>query len=283
MKRLLLLASVFILLFMGSMSVSAETLTVSDATGVPGEMVTVTITLGNNVTGVAGAAFTLNYDNSLSLSEVRSDFFPLFTTQGITSGPVTVDSVEYYKALVVNYSEAMIAAAKAAVTPPTEDEVLFELDFLISGNATEGNHTIEIVPSILSNTAAGYPETGQEIAMLVGISGENYPEIPVTNTSAEGAGTISVVPFDSDQDGIADSWERFYVPGGSDLTVFTASGDYDNDGYSDYQEYLNRNEIDLEGNSYDPQVKNAPSGTGYIRNVRFLPGIYLLLTKDGNQ
>lgn len=277
MKRLLLLLSVFILFF-GITKVYAETLTVSDSLGEPGQTVTLTITLGNNVTGVAGAAFTLNHGSDLTLSDVRSDFFPLFSAQGITPSTVTVDSVVYDKALVFNPTASMIAAAKAEVTPPTGDEILFEVDFLISGGAT-ADQTIQIVPSNISNTSAGYPAGGEDIAMLIGISGSTYPEITVTNTPAQGEGTIFM---DTDSDNMADSWELANAPPGSDLTYFEEGEDRDGDGYTDDQEYANfiNGELDPADAAYDPDSVNEPGGTGYnppTSGAGAMPAVYFLL------
>jgi hypothetical protein len=82
---------------------------------------------------------------------------------------------------------------------------------------------------------------------------------------------------DADSDGITDDWEIEHF---GDLTTADATSDYDRDGYSDLQEYLNRDMLDEEGNPYDPNVKNAPDGPGWMgatRNNGFLPAIFMLL------
>lgn len=67
---------------------------------------------------------------------------------------------------------------------------------------------------------------------------------------------------DTDGDGIDDQWEQDHF---GDLTTATATSDFDRDGYSDLQEYLNDlvSETDSSGDVYDPKIKNAPWGTGY--------------------
>jgi hypothetical protein len=67
---------------------------------------------------------------------------------------------------------------------------------------------------------------------------------------------------DSDGDGINDNWEMYYF---GNLTTANRSSDFDRDGYSDLQEYLNNlnGETDPNGGVYNPKVKNASGGTGY--------------------
>lgn len=94
--------------------------------------------------------------------------------------------------------------------------------------------------------------------------------------------TVTVAGFiDSDSDSIDDNWEKLYAPGG-DLNYFGA-GDKEGDGYSDFEEYLNRLLIDSAGNIYDPGVINEPDGPGYAppgSNTAFLSAIYFLLLKN---
>ncbi len=70
---------------------------------------------------------------------------------------------------------------------------------------------------------------------------------------------------DSDRDGIADNWETEYF---GDLDTANGDSDYDRDGYTDLQEYLNHlaGKIDPAGGVYDPTASNTPGGTGYIPN-----------------
>jgi len=68
--------------------------------------------------------------------------------------------------------------------------------------------------------------------------------------------------IDNNFNSIADGWELHFF---GDLSTATATSDSDHDYYTDLHEYLNwRNEeLDTEGQPYDPTVRNAPGGTGY--------------------
>lgn len=68
-------------------------------------------------------------------------------------------------------------------------------------------------------------------------------------------------------DGIDDNWEKGHFNG--DLLITNAESDFDEDNYTDLQEYLNysNGELDPDGNSYHPEVTNAPAGTGYENSV----------------
>ena len=69
---------------------------------------------------------------------------------------------------------------------------------------------------------------------------------------------------DTDDDGIFDDWEMFHF---GDLETASATTDNDKDGYTDLQEFLNHsaNATDPAGEPYDPNVPNAPGGTGYVQ------------------
>jgi hypothetical protein len=270
-----------LLLLFGSGSAWAQTLNLSSVSGAIGETVTLTVTLGSNSTGVAGTAFTLTYDSEpLSLVAVRSNFFPTFAAQNITPNQVTIDGIPYDKALVVN--GAMIAAAR--VDNGTGDAELFQLDFTIAASATAGQYPIAIIASTIYNEAAGYTNpAGTAIPMLIGIDGTSYPERTISN-SPSATITVNAGFVDEDEDGIDDQWERDHVPGGTPpgnaLNIFTATGDYDKDGYSDYQEYHNWHDgvDDPNGTEFDPIVVNAPGGVGWVApsTLGVLPALYLL-------
>lgn len=86
----------------------------------------------------------------------------------------------------------------------------------------------------------------------------------------------TLVFCDDDGDGIADGWEIFYF---TNLITADAVTDFDHDGYTDRQEFLNDREglRDPSGNIYDPKVTNAPGGNGFFRPVA---PIWLLLLSD---
>ncbi len=80
---------------------------------------------------------------------------------------------------------------------------------------------------------------------------------------------------DIDGDGIDDAWELKYF---NNLITASAGSDYDHDGYSDRQEYLNSLVgNDPAGNLYDPTQKNAPGGTGYHEPAGWQAAVRLLL------
>ena len=64
-------------------------------------------------------------------------------------------------------------------------------------------------------------------------------------------------PTDEDNDDISDDWENSHF---GNLTTANATSDYDNDGYSDKQEYLN---------GTDPKTQDSPDGTGYNSSTDF--------------
>ena len=74
---------------------------------------------------------------------------------------------------------------------------------------------------------------------------------------------VSAPVPDADGDGIPDIWELLYF---GNTTKADGSTDWDKDGYTDLQEYLNQlnSEKDPAGGEYDPKTVNAPGGTGYV-------------------
>jgi hypothetical protein len=128
-------------------------------------------------------------------------------------------------------------------------------------------YPLSISPTTINNVSAGFDENGTLIPVLYdALGGESdlssaYPGyLPdIVN------GVVNVqMPFiDTDNDGIYDQWEMDHF---TNLTTADAVSDYDQDGYTDLQEYLNAFypvETDPNGDVYDPLVKNVPGGTGY--------------------
>lgn len=254
-----------------------------------GDLISVEVRVDNAAT-VAAAAFTVTYDTTnLALraqSPVTSTFFDTFVKQGLLTDPayVTVagDTTEYYSPLVTNEvttgaTTGVVLAAARVDNGTGTDATLFTLHFELIGNP--GTYTISIIPTVLSNTDAGYSALGEEIPLLVGIGANDYPAHTVA-TPINAYIVVSGDWEDTDGDGINDAWEMANVPAGTTaeqvLEVYTARGDYDSDGYTDLQEYLNRNELDQDDKPYDPKVFNAPEGTGYGKNIA-IPAINFLL------
>jgi len=201
--------------------------------------------------------------------------------------------------VVSGKKEAMIAAARVNVPDPVgTDTTIITLHFNTPMGTEATTYEVDIKRSEISNVLAGYGSVGVsspvEIPMLVGYDASQstpaskYPEIVVSNVPAPPGvlnGTLTVTDGDTDNDDIPDQWELANVPTGTQnpLTYFSKTGDRDGDGYSDYQEYLNRNETDPAGNAYNPTVANAAGGTGYVPPVtpqegtNALPAINYLL------
>ena len=260
-----------------------------------GETFSVDIRVDNAAT-VAAASFTVTYDtNNLAINgqtPITSSFFDTFVQQGLLTNPAYVnvpgDSTDYYSPLVSNGATGIIAPVTTGIRLAAarfdngtgNNTTIFTLNF---SGGNEGTYPISIIPTVLSNTAAGYLSTGEAIPLLVGIGTGDYPTHTVAtpiNAYIVISGTL--VGNDYDEDGISDTWETANAPAGTpvgqELSVYGASEDYDNDGYTDLQEYLNRCELDPDGNLYDPEVQNAPTGSGFRnRKSTALPGIYLLL------
>jgi len=81
--------------------------------------------------------------------------------------------------------------------------------------------------------------------------------------------TVTDPNTDSDGDDLPDWWEEQYFLG--DLTVLNRNGDHDNDGYSNYQEYLN---------GTNPTVKDPPPGY-HPPSSKTLPAILMMLLDKG--
>ncbi|MCI5144867.1 MAG: hypothetical protein D3923_04905, partial [Candidatus Electrothrix sp. AR3] len=74
--------------------------------------------------------------------------------------------------------------------------------------------------------------------------------------------TAAALFIDTDSDGIDDNWEQLFF---GNLTTADSTSDYDQDGYTDHQEYLNNlhRYIDPRGISFDLSIANEPGGVGY--------------------
>lgn len=242
---------------------------------------------------IAGASFTVNYNTTnVTLDGISSSFFGTFASQGIdtpeTGGYVTVDSVNYYSPQVVSTSTggSMIAAARFD-NGTGENAVLFTLTFNATGNP--GDYSISVNQSVIINVDAGYTanpnHTDNLIPFFVGIEGGTYPTHTVSTINAL---AVTITIKDEDSDGIDDNWEiskrldSVAYDATDVLNYYTATGDYDGDGYSDYQEYLNdqNDETDPVGTLFDPSEENASGGIGYIA-IRFtLPAVNMLLLNN---
>lgn len=250
----------------------------------------------NDASAIAGASFTVTYDTAnLTLSGIASSFFGTFDNQAIDTpdsdangGYVIVDSVNYYSPLVIASAtdDGNMLAAAMFDNGSGIDELLFTLTFSASGST--GVYPISVSQSVITNVDAGYTadpdDPENRLPFFVGIDEDNYISHTVSTIHAVSV-TVSAEFVDTDGDGIDDNWEITYRPDGvaedavDVLDYFTATGDYDKDGYSDFQEYLNdKNSLkDSLGASYRPAEKNTSGGTGFKPRTGFLPAVHRII------
>lgn len=265
MKLLKLTIAVALISILNLEQVSGETLSViapNDSYYPGATNITVNISLDDVTTnGIAGASFKVTYDTSkLALTGVTSNFFDTIASTTIPPDPTT-----YTKALVWNTDGisggALIAGARAT-KGTTNPSTILTLKFSVAATAPSGIYEISVAESRIINPAAGY-DVETELPVLVGINDSDPNNIVYTALYLADIDvipdTITVYYGDTDNDGIPDQWERDNVPDGIDpksteaLDVF-GSGDYDKDGYSDKQEFIN---------GTDPTEMDAPNGPGY--------------------
>ncbi len=273
--------SAFLLVFtlwLGALSATAETITVGSSQAQPGQVILLPITV--DVPGnIAGAVFTLSYNSSyFTLTGITSTFFDTFTNQWQALSPVpnplppaqvSVDGTDYSQPLLFNNLSGATLFAAARVKTGATQTTLCTLHFTLKANVPDGIYTVSISKTYINNTDAGYAATGEPLPILVGaIEGEQdlslaYP--PLATTLVNGVININTTVEDADGDGISDAWEITHF---GNTTTANQISDYDKDGYTDLQEYLNQlaSETDPAHNAYDPKIENAPNGTGFNSN-----------------
>lgn len=247
----------------------------------PGQAVTISVTVGDyDQEKIAAAALMLTYNTSmLTLNSIDSNFFTSFSDQWnslsptpdpLPPGSVEVDLQTYTHPLLFTtqagtpMGKTMLVGARVKSGTPS---VVFSLYFTISGSAPSGIYPISISPIIVDNTDAGYSTSGESIPIFVGAL-ENQPDLTqaypaYSPTIINGAILVNITVVDSDSDGIDDDWEIAHF---GNLTTADQTSDFEGDGYTDLQEYLNylAGETDPQLMPYNPKVKNAPGGTGYV-------------------
>ncbi len=248
------------LLMMSVSTLQAKIITVSSLDAQPGDNVSVAVELANPG-DTQGTAFSVTFDTTyLTLTDVTSTFFPTFTEQysgksAEVPSQVVIDNVIYVRPIVVNHTGYGVMLAAVNLEPSGSGTTLFTLDFELAANIPDGMYPISIGASVISDLAAGYPTSGLAIPLL-------YPAEKVTKVIS---GTINVntAITDTDNDGIDDGWEMSNF---GDLKRANATSDYDGDGYTDLQEYLNQlnNILDSNGDIFNPKKENAAYGSGYV-------------------
>lgn len=258
----------------------AVSLQVENTIAHPGDSITVRISV-DQPAAIAAAVFALSYNTDyFLLSSVDSPFFGTFSEQWQSLSPVPdplppteiqVDGVTYTSPVVHKLFDGRVQLAGTRVQAGQTSTTLFDLRFTVAENVPDGIYPLFIAPISMNNESCGY-STGSEPLPL--LTGEEEAILQVSLIS----GTILVQSSagpDTDQDGIDDLWEKQVF---GDLTTAGASSDYDHDGYTDLQEYLNQlaGVSDPAGNPYNPKEENAPGGTGY-KKIVIAPLLWLLL------
>lgn len=209
------------------------------------------------------------------LSQTFSNFSEQWNTLTPVPDPlppasVTVDGQTYTQPMLFKTlpgsptGTTLLAAARVKSGTPS---IIFSLHFVVNASTPPGVYPISISPIIVNNVDAGYSELGETVPILVGtLENQSDPGqafAAFSPTIINGAILVEAIIIDSDSDGIPDSWETDHF---GNLATADQTTDYDKDGYTDLQEYLNSTaeEADPLGRAYDPKVKNAPGGTGYI-------------------
>ena len=259
----LLFASLFLCL---STTASALQLQVASGETTPNNSVSLNVSV-NNPIDISAALFKLSYNkNYLQLTGVDSTFFDTFENQWSLLNPapqptpptgVTVDGNNYTQPVLFNITDSGAMVIGIRVQPGAAETTLFTLHFDIAPGTPDGIYPVTICPVIINQGA---------IPILVGINdGEPDPAnayINLNPTLVSGVIAVNTPVIDSDNDGIDDAWEIHYF---GNLTTANATSDFDKDGYTDLQEYLNQlaKYTDSNGMEFDPTKKNAPNGDGY--------------------
>jgi hypothetical protein len=268
------------------------TLSVGSGSGNANNTVEISITVDDPV-GIAGAAFTIQYDSDhLFLSPVESDFFDTFTNQWAELSPrpdplpptsVVVDSITYHQPLVdntVTNTGTLVAAARCTAETSSANKTLFTLLFALKEGSPAGKYPVSVISTTLNNTDAGYHEDGETIAMLIGADATKEPTddaaFPILigpNGSTVPGNIIFFGPgTDIDEDGMPDEWEQQIVdhlPNDAITTIeqVLPGDDFEPDGYTNEWEYTN---------GTDPTDPNDPPGS----KSKAMPWIPLLLLGD---
>ena len=250
---------------------SALTLTVGSEWNWSNQTIRIPIKV-DNPDKIAGAAFTITYDNNIILNTVESTFFDTFANQWASLDPVPdpvppssveVDGTVYDQPLITNTITGGMRIAAARCTPAKagDDPTLFTLTFSLKTGGTPGKHTVDVVATNLNNEAAGYDPNGEDIDMIIGadllISNSTDPAafpVLLASTANPEAGVITF-EIDNDKDNMGDFWEEEFF---GTIDAKDGTADSDHDGYSDFQEFANET---------DPHVQNPPNGDGYNKDT----------------
>ncbi len=274
--RKMMALAVFTMIALAASGAFATELTVETKEGASdGTTFPVTITV-DDPSSIAGAAFTVEYDNGLDITQVDSKFFDTFVNQkaeavadGLTwSGDtsVEVDGVTFEQPLVKGTVETSgdkktikIAAARFKEGGDDATTTLFTLTVkvvdpdVVAGTST---YNIDIIPTTLENEAAGYL-TPTEIDLLIGADASitdpkdpNAFPVRLSAGNADASVTAGVItaeeggpvfdPGDGNNDGMIDVMDLL---GAIDFMVPTA--DTESDVFKAYDLADPKGEIDV--------------------------------------
>lgn len=181
----------------------------------------------------------------------------------VTTGPDTTYNGVYSDAFVAKIAPAPDAPVANFTATPTSG--LSPLSVSFSDQSTgeitswawdfDNNGSVD---STVQNPTHMYVAPGSFTVTLT-VSGPGGSD-SITKTDYI---VVTEAAADADNDGLPDNWEVVYF---GNTTKADGSTDWDKDGYTDLQEYLNQlnSEKDPAGGEYDPKTVNAPGGTGYV-------------------
>lgn len=225
---MLVFAALTLTLFAASGAFAITTLTVGTNTDVEGGIARVPVIV-NDPTRVLGAAFTVKFDKTkLQLVDIESVFFDTFvklypadqyTYTEIGIDPVTNTVGGYAEPIVDNdvTGGVRIAAARHTGINPPSTTTLFTLSFQLINAADIGTYSITIEATNINNTAAGYPATGENIPLLVGLA-DGKTEADIVNNPAT-AFTNLITAAQASDPNIVKSGTANFVTGGSEVTI----------------------------------------------------------------
>lgn len=192
--------------------------------------------------------------------------------QGKTAGTAFTSSVAIYinnSPVITSLSSITVPETSTDVlTVEATDEDLDTVAFSLSGGADLNHFSIHPVSGALTfSSLPDFENPGDsdanntyyvQVTVSDGKGGSTAQDIIVTVSATTPPDFI-----DDDGDGIDDWWELNYA---ESLSILGVGTDFDNDGYTDLQEYLNwlDHESDPEDNLFDPvNIQNVPGDTGY--------------------
>lgn len=238
----------------------AVTLTVGSDSGDETSTLNIPITV-DDPEGIAGASFTLVYSNSLSVS-LSSTFFDAFVNQfqvcGLTPEEIAVIEIPagYIQPMITNESvsgsqtKMLIAAARCMPATASEDGTLFTASVSLKSGEPAGEYTLQIIPTTLHNTDAGYDAAGETIDLLIG------SDLSKPLTSAE------AFPVILNDEGYESHVAAGLVDFGDEVTAEDPDHDWDGDGYTE-----NQGDMDDQNSYVYPGCEDVDDdGDGYSEN-----------------